>query len=73
MALKLITGDTFKAEFDGVMAELKRNYLADRRAMHVVLVPDKFSLTMEKEVLESLNLEAPTCRFCRFCVLRAAR
>ena len=57
MALKLITGDTFKAEFDGVMAELKRNYLADRRAMHVVLVPDKFSLTMEKEVLESLNLE----------------
>lgn len=57
MALKLIHGDTFKAEFDGVMAELKRNYLADRRAMHVVLVPDKFSLTMEKEVLESLNLE----------------
>ncbi len=56
MGCKLIFGDTFKQEFDGVMAELKRNYNSDRRAMHVVLVPDKFSLTMEKEVLESLGL-----------------
>ncbi len=54
--MKLILSNTTKGAMEGVIAELAKNF---EGAEHVLIVPDRFSMSMEKELL--LKLKKQSC------------
>jgi ATP-dependent nuclease, subunit B len=53
MSVKIIKSNTFEHAFVGVLRELKLNVTDGR---NVVIVPDKFSLSLERNILSKLNI-----------------
>jgi ATP-dependent helicase/nuclease subunit B len=52
MAVNIYSSNTFRGAFDGLTKALKENLQSD----NIIIVPDRFTLTIEKEVLDKLNL-----------------
>ena len=56
MSYNLILSETFDGAYKGLTEKLKANLAANPMQSHYVIVPDKFSLTLEKRILSDLGL-----------------
>lgn len=54
MSVKMILSNTYEQAFYGVLRELRETHSSGR---NVVLVPDKFSLSLERNILSKLGLK----------------
>ena len=56
MAINILTANTFRGAFSGIAKIIKSNNSDKLKDKHIIIAPDRFTLTLEKLILEELGL-----------------